>query len=99
MKKKQNRLQLCDATGLPILCMKCLGIPTPSKSKKPVCDYHMAFEDHRRLDKLDHDNSFNVSRFIEKIAWDKVATSCQPELASLFKNFKKTNEELSRRVI
>lgn len=103
-KKKagSSQVRFCDATGLPILCVTCFRPPREvPKRGIVICDYHKAVKEYRegKRDKIDHDHPFNLPRFIDQIEWAKVLTSCEPELALLFKVFKRTNDDIARRVV
>ena len=104
--KSPRKIQFCNATRLPIVCLKCLratNIRAPrGRAKKGyviLCDYHRAVEEYVDMDKVDDNNPFDLAHFIDRIDWNKLRTGCQPELPALFKSFKRTNQEIARRVV
>jgi hypothetical protein len=101
MPSKSTDLKFCVATGLPILCVKCFRPPKIEHKRKHevVCDYHLAVKDYKEKDNVNDDAPFNLPHFIDHIHWDKIKTSCQPELSLLFKSFRRLNEDIARRVV
>ncbi len=98
-KGRHHHPPVCDATGLVIVCMRCLRPPKGHRKHSKVCDYHDAVQEFRREGAIDDTRPFDLTTFIQKIEWNKVLTSCEPELPMLFKSIKRANEEIARRVV